>query len=86
MGKDHTLRVVRAMVDEVCSRCQRNSTACIRAKAGRRLRRRSYCGRQRLPILYSIRSERLMMVEIEYSLLFRRFVGCYGTMPHARTH
>src|SRR5437879_11823363 len=40
-----------------------------------RLRRRSCCGAQLLQMLYSIRSERLLMEEIDYNLLFRWFVG-----------
>jgi hypothetical protein len=59
-------------------RYSRNSrsglTRCILVSAGRRLRRRSCCA-QLLQMLYSIRSEPLLMEEMDYNLLFRWFVG-----------
>ncbi len=55
--------------------CRRSSTACTPAKAGRRLRPEKLLRAQLLQMLYSIRSERLLMEEIDYSVLFRWFVG-----------
>jgi transposase len=42
---------------------------------------------QLLQMLYSIRSERLLMEEMDYNLLFRWFVGLNaGNWPIERTH
>jgi len=49
--------------------------ACTPKRGDRRLRLRSCCGAQILQMRYSIRSERLLMEEIDYSILFRWFVG-----------
>src|SRR2546425_7106270 len=46
----------------------------MRAAVGRRLRPRSCCGLL-LQVLYSRRSERMLMEEMNYNLLFRWFVG-----------
>ena len=52
------------------------STQCTPAWAVRRLRPRNCCERKLLQMLYSIRSERLLMEEMDYNnLLFRWFVG-----------
>jgi transposase len=73
--KDHPLRAIRAMVDEVLKQLSQRFDAMY-AKVGRpsippeqRLRA------QLLQMLYSIRSERLLMEEIDYSMLFRWFIG-----------
>src|SRR5256712_13190987 len=47
----------------------------MRRLAGRRSRPRSCCGRCSLQVLYSVRSERLLMEQLQYNLLFRWFVG-----------
>src|SRR6201988_1693052 len=73
--KDHPLRAVRSMVDEVLQQLSPRFDAMY-AKVGRpsiapeqRLRA------QLLQMLYSVRSERLLMEEIDYSMLFRWFIG-----------
>src|SRR6202162_883889 len=73
--KDHPLRAIRSMVDEVLAQVSRRFDSRY-GSAGRpsdppekRLRA------QWLQMLYSIRSERLLMEEIDYSMLFRWFVG-----------
>src|SRR5436305_15325694 len=72
---DHPLRAMRGLVDgvlrdlsprfaELCSRVGRPSIApekLLRA--------------QLLQVLYTIRSERLLMEQLDYNLLFRSFVG-----------
>jgi transposase len=73
--KDHPLRGIRAVVDEVLGRLTGRFDAMY-----------SMCGRPSIPpekllralllqMLYSIRSERLLIEEIDYSVLFRWFVG-----------
>lgn len=72
---NHPLRAIRALVDEVLRDMSREF-AGLYAKVGRpsippeRLLRA-----QLLQIFYSIRSERLLMEQLDYNLLFRWFVG-----------
>jgi transposase len=73
--KDHPLRSVRAMVDEVLKQLSRRFDAMY-AKVGRpSIPPEQLLRAQLLQMLYSIRSERLLMEEIDYSMLFRWFIG-----------
>ena len=54
---------------------RRSSARSMSSSAGRRFRRRSCCGRLLLQALYTIRSERQLMEQLDYNLLFRWFVG-----------
>jgi len=73
--KDHPLRAVRAMVDEVLKQLSRRLDAMY-AKVGRpSIPPEQLLRAQLLQMLYSIRSERLLMEEMDYNLLFRWFVG-----------
>jgi transposase len=73
--KEHPLRAIRALVDEVLRDMSREFDG-LYARVGRpsippeRLLRA-----QLLQIFYSIRSERLLMEQLDYNLLFRWFVG-----------
>jgi len=73
--KDHPLRAIRALVDDVLHDMSREFDR-LYARVGRpsippeRLLRA-----QLLQIFYSIRSERLLMEQLDYNLLFRWFVG-----------
>src|SRR5215468_6352420 len=72
---DHPLRTIRAMVDEVLSRLSRRFDSMY-AKIGRpSIPPEKLLRAQLLQMLYSIRSERLLMEDIDYSILFRWFVG-----------
>jgi transposase len=72
---DHPLRAIRTLVDEVLRDMSREFDG-LYARVGRpsippeRLLRA-----QLLQIFYSIRSERLLMEQLDYNLLFRWFVG-----------
>ena len=57
------------------SGCRRDLTRCTRRRGGRRFRRSNCSARLLLQILYSIRSERLLMEELDYNILYRWFVG-----------
>ena len=46
-----------------------------RTAGGRRSRRKSCCVRCLLQVLYTVRSERLLMEQLDYNFLFRWFVG-----------
>ena len=73
--KDHPLRAIRTMVDEVLRRLWSDFEQLY-----------SHTGRPSIPperllralllqVLYSIRSERMLMEQLDYNLLFRWFVG-----------
>jgi transposase len=73
--KDHPLRAVRAMVDEVLSQLSRRFDTMY-ARVGRpSIAPEKLLRAHLLQMLYSIRSERLLMEEMDYNLLFRWFVG-----------
>src|SRR2546428_13005264 len=73
--KDHPLRTIRAMVDEVLTQLSRRFDAMY-ARVGRpSIPPEKLLRAQLLQMLYSIRSERLLMGEIDYSNLFCWFVG-----------
>ena len=78
---DHPLRTIRAMVDEVLSRLSRRFDGMY-AKVGRpSIAPEKLLRAQLLQMLYSIRSERLLMEEMDYNLLFRWFVGLNADDP-----
>lgn len=73
--QDHPLRAIRAMVDEVLTQMSRRFDAMY-ARVGRpSIPPEKLLRAQLLQMLYSIRSERLLMEEMDYNLLFRWFVG-----------
>jgi transposase len=73
--KDHPLRAIRAMVDEVLKQLSPRFDKMY-AKVGRpSIPPEQLLRAQLLQMLYSVRSERLLMEEIDYNLLFRWFVG-----------
>src|SRR5271156_537818 len=73
--KDHPLRTIRVMVDEILAQLSRRFDSMY-ASAGRpSIPPEKLLRAQLLQMLYSIRSERLLMEEIDYSVLFRWFVG-----------
>src|SRR5271168_150278 len=73
--KDHPLRAVRAMTEEIL----REMSAVFDSMYARRGRPsippEKLLRAQLLQMLYSVRSEPLLMEEIDYSILFRWFVG-----------
>jgi len=73
--KDHPLRTIRTMVDKILGQMSRRFDRMY-AKVGRpSIPPEKLLRAQLLQMLYSIRSERLLMEEIDYSMLFRWFVG-----------
>jgi transposase len=73
--KDHPLRAIRVMVDEVLTQLSRRFDSMY-ARVGRpSIAPEKLLRAQLLQMLYSIRSERLLMEEMDYNLLFRWFVG-----------
>ena len=73
--KDHPLRAIRTLVDEVLTQLSPRFDTMY-ARVGRpSIAPEKLLRAQLLQKLYSIRSERLLMEEIDYNLLFRWFVG-----------
>src|SRR5438132_7426353 len=72
---DHPLRPIREMTDEVLRHLSRRF-AGLYAKTGRpSIAPEKLLRALLLQVLYSVRSERLLMEQLEYNLLFRWFVG-----------
>jgi transposase len=72
--KDHPLRAIRTLVDEVLREMSREFDGCTRASAALDSAGVPAAGAIAAD-LYSIRSERLLMEQLDYNLLFRWFVG-----------
>lgn len=75
VGKEHPLRAVRAVTDEILKSMSPLFDAMY-AEFGRpSIPPEKLLRAQLLQMLYSVRSERLLMEEIDYSILYRWFVG-----------
>jgi transposase len=73
--KDHPLRAIRTMADQALENMSRRFDRMY-AQTGRpSIPPEKLLRAQLIQMLYSVRSERLLMEEIDYSLLFRWFVG-----------
>jgi transposase len=73
--KDHPLRAIRAMVDEVLTQMSGRFDAMYASVGRPSIAPEKQLRAQLLQMLYSVRSERLLMEEMDYNLLFRWFVG-----------
>ena len=73
--KDHPLRAIRAMADEALEQMSPLFDALYAATGRPSIPPEKLLRAQLIQMLYSVRSERLLMEEIDYSVLFRWFVG-----------
>ena len=73
--KEHPLRAIRMMVDEVLRSLSREFDRMYSSEGRPSIAPEKLLRALVVQMLYSIRSERLLMEEIEYSILFRWFVG-----------
>lgn len=73
--KDHPLRAVRVMMEEVLRSLSPQFDRMYAREGRPSIAPEKLLRAQLLQMLYSIRSERLLMEEIDYSMLFRWFVG-----------
>src|ERR1035437_11167348 len=86
---DHPLRAIRAMVDEALTQLSGQLDAMYASVGRPSIAPEQLLRAQLLQMLYSVRSERLLMEEMDYNLLFRWFVGLNadgrleGVMPRA---
>jgi transposase len=69
------LRAIRVMVDEVLKQLSRRFDSMYATVGRPSIAPEKLLRAQLLQMLYSIRSERLLMEEMDYNLLFRWFVG-----------
>ena len=73
--RDHPLRPIRTMVDEILKQLSPQFNKMY-AKVGRpSIPPEQLLRAQLLQMLFSVRSERLLMEEMDYNILFRWFVG-----------
>jgi transposase len=73
--QDHPLRPLRTMVDEALRKLQPRFSK-LYAKTGRpSIAPEKLLRALLLQVLYSVRSERMLMEQLDYNLLFRWFVG-----------
>ena len=73
--QDHPLRAIRKLADQALASMSKRFDAMY-AKTGRpSIPPEKLLRAQLIQMLYSVRSERLLMEEIDYSVLFRWFVG-----------
>ena len=72
---DHPLRAIRRMVDEVLRALSPRFDGMYASEGRPSIAPEKLLRAQLLQMLYSIRSERLLMEEIDYNMLFRWFVG-----------
>jgi transposase len=73
--KDHPLRAIRALVDDVLRDMSREFDGLYAVIGRPSVPPERLLRAQLLQIFYSIRSERLLMEQLDYNLLFRWFVG-----------
>lgn len=73
--KDHPLRAIRTMVDEVLRALSPDFDRMYARQGRPSIAPEKLLRAQMLQMLYSVRSERLLMEEIDYSILFRWFIG-----------
>src|SRR5215475_4137765 len=74
-ASDHPLRPLRTMVDEIPAEMSPVFDTMYKKMGRPSIPTEKLLRAQLLQMLYSIRSERLLMEEIDYSILFRWFVG-----------
>ncbi len=73
--QDHPLRAIRGLVDEVLRDMSREFDGLYATVGRPSIPPERLLRAQLLQIFYSIRSERLLMEQLDYNLLFRWFVG-----------
>src|SRR5271154_1844334 len=72
---DHPLRAIRAMTDGALKGLSRKFNALYSATGRPSIAPEKLLRALLLQVLYTVRSERLLMEQLEYNLLFRWFVG-----------
>jgi transposase len=73
--KEHPLRAIRKMADEVLERMSKRFSDLYSDTGRPSIPPEQLLRALLLQVLYSIRSERLLMEQLDYNMLFRWFVG-----------
>jgi transposase len=73
--KDHPLRAIRQLVDEILRELSRDFDRLYATVGRPSIPPERLLRAQLLQVFYSIRSERLLMEQLDYNILFRWFVG-----------
>ena len=73
--KDHPLRAVRAMADAALKDLDQRFDAMYAAQGRPSIAPERLLRTLLLQVLYTVRSERLLMEQLDYNFLFRWFVG-----------
>src|SRR5262245_54629444 len=73
--KDHPLRSLRALVDQVLKEMSPRFSRIYSSSGRPSIAPERLLRALLLQVLYSVRSERLLMEQLDYNLLFRWFVG-----------
>lgn len=77
----HPLRAIRLMVDEALKQMNRRFDEIYGDEGRRSIPPERLLRALLLQMLYSVRSERMLMEQLEYNLLFRWFVGLSANEP-----
>lgn len=72
---DHPLRAIRQMTDRVLARLSQKFTRMYSTIGRPSIAPAKLLRALLLQVLYTVRSERMLMEQLEYNLLFRWFVG-----------
>jgi transposase len=78
---DHPLRPIRAMVDEALKDMSRRFDEIYGEDGRKSIPPERLLRALLVQLLYTIRSERMLMEQLEYNLLFRWFVGLSANEP-----
>src|SRR5215213_10240682 len=78
---DHPLRAIRTFVDEILAEMTREFDALYAQHGRPSIPPERLLRAQLLQLFYSIRSERLLMEQLDYNILFRWFVGLAPDEP-----
>jgi transposase len=73
--QDHPLRAIRVLVDEILREMSQEFSRLYATTGRPSIPPERLLRAQLLQIFYSIRSERLLMEQLQYNILFRWFVG-----------
>lgn len=78
---DHPLRLIRTMVDAALKEMSARFDTIYEADGRKSIPPERLLRALLLQLLYSVRSERMLMEQLEYNLLFRWFVGLAANEP-----
>jgi transposase len=81
IAASHPLRPIRAMVDEALKEMSARFDEVYGSEGRRSIPPERLLRALLLQMLYSVRSERMLMEQLEYNLLFRWFVGLSANEP-----